>query len=134
MPAGESWVQEWCVPRGAGPGGPTCAQGWLYSPPGVYQNGGYWATPVHHVWPLLHRDPATRALACSLLRDFVSNVTKVDEAHSGVDLSRINEWVDVNGDPKGAKGYLASAANAAAAGRMMMAQGGCKYDKEGKMK
>jgi hypothetical protein len=127
LPLGESWVQEWCVPKGAS-GSPPCAVGWLLSPVGVYQNGGYWATPVHHVWPLLHREPATRALACSLLRDFVSSVTTTKPGSPiEVDLLRINEWVDTAGSPKGAQGYLASAANAAAAGRAMVAQGGCSY-------
>jgi hypothetical protein len=136
LPVGESWVQEWCVPTGGGPGAPPCAVGWLYSPIGVYQNGGFWATPVHHVWPLLHRDPATRALACGLLRDFVSSVTNEPTgaprvpSSPAIDLLRINEWVDAAGSPNGAKGYLASAANAAAAGRTMVAQGGCSYDEE----
>ena len=77
--------------------GPPCAVGWLYSPVGVYQNGGFWATPVHHVWPLLHRHPATRALACGLLRDFVSSVTAKQAgapSSATIDLRRINEWVD----------------------------------------
>ena len=44
LPAGQSWEQEWCVPKGAtGPDAkvpPPCAEGWLYSSPGDYQNGG----------------------------------------------------------------------------------------------
>ena len=48
-------------------------------------------------------------------------------AGSPVDLHRVNEWVNGTGSPKGAAGYLASAANAAAAGRAMLAQGGCTY-------
>jgi hypothetical protein len=89
---------------------------------------GYWATPVHHIWPLLHRDPATRPLACSLLRDFVSGVTNATLAGSADHMLSINEWVNLDGVPSGAKGYVASAANAAAAAHAMMAGGGgCPY-------
>jgi hypothetical protein len=40
LPMGQGWEQEWCVPKGAGAGQPPCAEGWLYSRPGSYQNGG----------------------------------------------------------------------------------------------
>ena len=83
---------------------------------------------MHRIWPLLHRDPATRPLACSLLRDFVSGVVNSTLAHSTDYMLSINEWVNQDGAPSGAKGYVASAANAAAAARAMMAgAGGCSY-------
>ena len=128
LPIGQGWVQEWCVPKGATepPGAkiaPPCAEGWLYSKPGDYQNGGFWATPVHHVWPLLHSVPATRSVACGLLRDFVSGATNI--SLGPLSLLNINEWVDGEGVPRGARGYVASAANAAAAARTMQANGGC---------
>eukprot|EP01047_Picozoa_sp_COSAG01_P065942 COSAG01_NODE_9004_length_2585_cov_24.242558_1_plen_48_part_10 len=47
---------------------------------------------MHHVWPLLHRDPETRPLACKLLRDFVTAVSNVT-AGSSV-MRNFNEWVD----------------------------------------
>lgn len=124
LPVGQGWTQSWCVPAGAGPGGPPCRVGFNYNP-GGYQDGGFWATPVHHIWPLLHRTPATRALACSLLRDFV---TSVHAGGPGTDVMRaINEWVDAHGKPHGAAGYVASASNPAAAATTMAAGGGCSY-------
>lgn len=126
LPIGQGWVQSWCVPANAtGPGasgGPKCARGWNYNP-GGYQDGGFWATPVHHVWPLLHRDPATRSVACGLVRDFVGSVKQV--AIGGDMMRALNEWVDVHGRPHGAAGYVASVSNAAAAAKVMAAQGGC---------
>lgn len=124
LPIGQSWTQSYCVSKGSGPGGPACGKGFDYNP-GGYQNGGFWATPVHHVWPLLHRDPATRPLACSMLRGFVTAVNNVT-AGSSV-MRNINEWVDVAGVSRGARGYVASASNAAAAARAMAAAGGCEY-------
>ena len=101
------------------------AEGWLYSKPGDYQNGGYWATPSHHVWPVLHRseDAATRRLACAFLKDFVSGVT--NSSLGPLSMHNINEWVDGAGMPRGAPGYVASAANTAAAARATQANGGC---------
>ena len=49
-------------------------------------------------------------------------------AHSTDYMLSINEWVNQDGAPSGAKGYVASAANAAAAARAMMAGAvGCSY-------
>ena len=124
LPVGESWIQSYCVPKGSGPGGPGCAKGFNYDP-GGYQNGGFWATPVHHVWPLLHRDLTTRPLACKLLRDFVTAVNNV--AVGGSVMRNMNEWVDIAGVSRGAPGYAASASNAAKAARSMAAAGGCEY-------
>ena len=127
LPRGQSWTQSYCVPRGSGPGSPACGKGYNYRP-GQYQNGGFWATPVHHVWPLLHRDPATRPLACRLLRDFVTAVSNVTVGQSV--MRNFNEWVDVAAVSRGAAGYVASASNAAAAARAMSAAGGCEYPAE----
>jgi hypothetical protein len=65
LPAGQSWTQEWCVPHGHLPAGqgPPCAQGWLYSPPGVYQNGGEVNHCMHiSVLALTHGLPFSLAL------------------------------------------------------------------------
>ena len=124
LPVGQSWIQSWCVPKGSGTGGPACKKGFNYNP-GGYQNGGFWATPVHHVWPLLHREPATRPLACKLLRDFVTAVNNVSAG--GSVMRNINEWVDVEGISRGAAGYVASASNAASAAKVIAAAGGCEY-------
>ena len=66
-------------------------------------------------------------MACGLLRDFVSGATNISLAP--LSLLNINEWVaewvDGKGVPRGARGYVASAANAAAAARTMQANGGC---------
>ena len=126
LPRGQSWTQSYCVPKGSGVGSPACGKGFNYRP-GQYQNGGFWATPVHHVWPLLHRDPSTRPLACKLLRDFVTAVSNVPAGDSV--MHNFNEWVDVEAVSRGAPGYVASASNAAAAARAMAAAGGCEYSK-----
>ena len=62
-------------------------------------------------------------MACGLLRDFVSGAT--NNSLGPLSLLDINEWVDGKGVPRGARGYVASAANAAAAARTMKANGGC---------
>jgi hypothetical protein len=125
LPRGQSWTQSYCVPKGSGPGSPACGKGYNYRP-GQYQNGGFWATPVHHVWPLLHRDPETRPLACKLLRDFVTAVSNATAG--GSVMHNFNEWVDGEAVSRGAPGYVASASNAAAAAHAMAtAGGGCEY-------
>jgi hypothetical protein len=35
LPAEESWIQSYCVPKGSEPGGPTCAKGFNYDPGGI---------------------------------------------------------------------------------------------------
>jgi len=67
----------------------------------VYQNGGYWATPHHHVLPFLaQRD---RAMACRLLNATIASF----RGHG------MWEWVGPFYPAKafGAPGYTASAAN-----------------------
>ena len=125
LPVGQRWIQSWCVPAGAlgNFSVPPCAKGTFNYNPGGYQNGGHWATPVHHVWPLLHSFPQTRTLACTLFRDFVSGVNLVPAG--GSVMRNVNEWVDAAGVARGAPGYVASASNAAAAARLMAANGGC---------
>ena len=78
---------------------------------------------MHHVWPLLHSVNVTRGVACELLRSFVSGAT--NSSLGPLSLLNINEWVDGGGVPRGAQGYVASAANAAAAAHAMQANGGC---------
>lgn len=67
LPAGQGWTQEWCVPHGS-VGSPPCAQGWLYSPPGVYQNGGTYACePITAcAWPFRASALSTRRLAIQI--------------------------------------------------------------------
>lgn len=68
----------------------------------MYQNGGYWATPLHHVLPFLAmRD---RDMACRLLNQTVASF----RGHG------IWEWIGpyFPGKTKGAPGYVASAAAA----------------------
>ena len=65
LPTGQSWTQQWCSPvqaNGSVVASPPCQSKnlssparWLYCLPGTYQNGGAWATPLHHVLPVLHR-------------------------------------------------------------------------------
>ncbi|XRB21639.1 hypothetical protein RI054_28g114880 [Pseudoscourfieldia marina] len=72
-----------------------------------YQNGGYWATPHHHVLPFLARHD--RAMACRLLNATISSF----RGHG------IWEWVGPfwPSVAHGAPGYVASAANTRAASR-----------------
>ena len=89
---------------------------WLYCLPGTYQNGGAWATPLHHVLPVLHR--ANRSFACGQLSALVANYF----AQGGEDL---NEWVATDGKGSGARKYVASASNAHSGAAWMAAHGGC---------
>jgi len=81
-------------------------QQWKQVVPGyeqlMYQNGGYWATPLHHVLPFLAmRD---RDMACRLLNQTIDSF----RGHG------IWEWVGpfFPGNTHGAAGYIASAAGA----------------------
>lgn len=67
----------------------------------VYQNGGYWATPHHHVLPFLAR--FDRAMGCRLLNATIRSF----QGHG------IWEWTGPFYPAKsyGAPGYVASAAN-----------------------
>jgi len=124
--SGQSWTQQWCAPvqaNGSVIGSPPCQSKnltsparWLYCLQGTYQNGGAWATPLHHVLPVLHR--ANRSFACAQVKALVSNYFK-----QGAD--DLNEWVDVNGKGSGAHKYVASASNAHSGAAWMAAHGGC---------
>jgi hypothetical protein len=65
----------------------------------MYQNGGYWATPHHHVLPFLAR--FNRKMACRLLNQTIASF----RSHG------INEWVGpyYPAAASGAPGYVASA-------------------------
>ena len=66
-----------------------------------YQNGGYWATPLHHVLPTLAL--ASRSTACGMLADCVKDFQTYGA----------NEWVIGEGmrGQNGAPSYVASIAN-----------------------
>ena len=66
----------------------------------TYQNGGFWATPLHHVLPFLAR--YDRVMACGLLNQTIASF----RSHG------INEWVGpfYPAAHTGAPGYVASAA------------------------
>ena len=74
-----------------------------------YQNGGYWATPLHHVLPFLAMHD--RAMACRLLNDTIASF----RSHG------INEWVGsfYPANVAGATGYIASAAGAFSASELL---------------
>jgi len=79
------------------PGGQTWQR--LLTPiaPGVYQNGGYWATPAAWVAPAIaRRDPD---LAVRMVRDAIADF----RSHN------IAEWI--NGPRRGVPNYVASATN-----------------------
>ena len=126
LPTGQSWKQQWCSPvqaNGSVLASPPCQSKnltsparWLYCLPGVYQNGGAWATPLHHVLPVLHR--TNRSFACEQVKSLVSNYFK-----QGAD--DLNEWVDASGKGSGARKYVASASNAHSGAAWMEAHGGC---------
>ena len=67
----------------------------------TYQNGGYWATPHHHVLPWLGTHD--RTMACHLLNETIASY----RAHG------IFEWIGpfFPAASSGAPGYTASAAN-----------------------
>ena len=67
----------------------------------LYQNGGYWATPHHHVLPFLAMHD--KQMACRLLNDTISSF----RGHG------IWEWIGpfFPADTTGAPGYTASAAD-----------------------
>ena len=67
----------------------------------IYQNGGYWATPHHHVLPFLGK--YDKEMACRLLNDTIRSF----RGHG------INEWVGPFWPSSyiGAPGYVASATN-----------------------
>ena len=75
-----------------------------------YQNGGYWATPLHHVLPFLAM--YDRAMACRLLNDTIASF----RSHG------INEWTGpfYPGNVAGAPGYIASAAGAFRASELLL--------------
>ena len=74
-----------------------------------YQNGGYWATPLHHVLPFLAMHD--RGMACRLLNETIASF----RSHG------INEWVGpfYPASISGAPGYIASAAGAFRASELL---------------
>jgi hypothetical protein len=74
-----------------------------------YQNGGYWATPHHHVLPVIAMHNST--FACAVLADTIASF----RSHG------INEWIGPfwPNDNEGMPGYIASAANTHAAVSLM---------------
>ena len=65
-----------------------------------YQNGGFWATPHHHVLPFIAM--YDKEMACRLLNESIMSYRS----------NGINEWIGpfYPGDTHGATGYIASAA------------------------
>ena len=90
-------TQHWAMATGHLPSGAMDAAGGTVV---NYQNGGFWATPLHHVLPFLER--YDRGMACALLNQSIASF----RSHG------INEWVGpfYPAAHAGAPGYVASAA------------------------
>lgn len=98
--------QRWTEMRG--PSSRDWSEGWDGALDHVYQNGGYWATPLHYLLPFVGRFDTE--LACSLLMATVASF----RSHG------INEWVGPFWpSATGAPGYTASAANTYAASKAL---------------
>ena len=97
----QHWESVWVNEKGVGEAAGATVQ--------RYQNGGFWATPHHHVLPFLAIHD--KEMACELLNDTIKSF----RGHG------INEWVGpfYPGDVAGAPGYVASAAGTAFASRQL---------------
>ena len=98
-------TQRWAIAMGiqhtdgmwaGNPTGPASAAGGTVV---TYQNGGYWATPLHHMLPFLALHD--RGMACRLLNETIASF----RSHG------INEWVGPfwPAAAAGSPGYVASA-------------------------
>lgn len=108
----EGQVREVVAPRRweqmRGPHSRDWSRGWDGRLDHVYQNGGYWATPLDYVLPFIGR--YDMPMACELLLETVSSF----RTHG------INEWVGPFWpSATGAPGYTASAADVYAASKAL---------------
>ena len=98
--------QRWDQMRG--PDSRDWSQGWDGALDHVYQDGGFWATPLHYLLPFIGR--YDMAMACGLLSETIASF----RSHG------INEWVGPFWpSATGAPGYTASAANTYAAAKAL---------------